>query len=263
MAIKESFSIPGFGTVFTAPPNTPLPEGGITAFTREADTVGDFDNLGHTSSENTIELSVDGGDAQSKRSWLRSNLVTIYEGITWSAAGSSIQCDKATVQKIYNGWDTADGKGSVIGATKEGINLAMVILAEDDTGNLGFYIPNQNFTFGDAPSFDVENFFELPFAASFQAPASGVLPSGPNNKPGLFAFYGPDAWDGEAPTGVTPGTPGSFVPTGAEVPATIAELRALGALDQTAAWTTGQYIEYGNAQKAYWNGTDWATGTAA
>ena len=66
-----------------------------------------------------------------------------------------------------------------------------------------------------------------------------------------------------APTGVTAGTPGAFTPAGAQVPGTIAALRALGDIGQTTAWTTGQYIEYGNGQRAHWNGTDWATGEAA
>lgn len=65
------------------------------------------------------------------------------------------------------------------------------------------------------------------------------------------------------PTGAVAGTPGSFTPTGAQAPATIADLRALGSLGQTSAWTTGQYVEYGSGMKAHWNGTDWATGEAA
>lgn len=66
-----------------------------------------------------------------------------------------------------------------------------------------------------------------------------------------------------APTGVTPGTPGSLVPAGAAVPANITALRALGTLGQTTAWTTGQYIVLGNAAQVSWDGTDWKTGAAA
>lgn len=261
--ITETYSIPGFGTVFLAPPNTALPPEGVTAFTRETESVGDWENFGHTSRDNTISLSVEGGDATTKGSWLRSALITQYADVTWSAAGSSIQTDKKTVQRIFNGWDTANGKGTVIGQGKKARELAMLILADDDTGKLAFYEPKVAFTFGDAPSFDVENFFELPFAATFLAPAAGVLPPGPDGRAGLFEFYGPDAWTDNAPTGVTAGAPGAFTPTGATPPATIADLRALGALGQTTAWTTGQYIVYGSNQKAHWDGTDWATGEAA
>lgn len=63
------------------------------------------------------------------------------------------------------------------------------------------------------------------------------------------------------PTGITRGTPGSFTPAGATVPATIAALRALGSLGQTTAWTTGQYIVIGTGNVS-WDGTDWKTGVA-
>lgn len=196
MAITETFNIPGYGTVFTAPKNTALPP--ISGFTKDADSVGGFENFGHTSSDNPIELSVDGGDASSRRSWLRDNLITIYEDTTWSASGNSIQTDKATVQKIYGGWDTSDGFGSVVPSAKRATDLAMVILSQDDTGKMLFYIPNVSFTFGDAPSFDIENFFEIPFSATFQAPESGLLPAGPNGESGLFAFYGSDSFSDES-----------------------------------------------------------------
>lgn len=65
------------------------------------------------------------------------------------------------------------------------------------------------------------------------------------------------------PTGVTPGTPGSFNPSGATLPANITALRALGALGETTAWTTGQYVVLGNAAQVSWDGTGWITGAAA
>lgn len=65
------------------------------------------------------------------------------------------------------------------------------------------------------------------------------------------------------PTGVTAGAPGSFSPVGATPPANITALRALGALGQTTAWTTGQYVVLGNAAQVSWDGTDWKTGAAA
>ncbi len=66
-----------------------------------------------------------------------------------------------------------------------------------------------------------------------------------------------------APTGVTAGTPGAFTPAGAQVPGTLAALRALGALGQSSAWTAGQYVTYGTSSKAYWDGTEWQTGVAS
>jgi hypothetical protein len=61
-------------------------------------------------------------------------------------------------------------------------------------------------------------------------------------------------------TGVTAGQPGSF--TGA-TPADLPALKKLGALGNTAAWTTGQYVALGDASSAYWNGTTWVKGKAS
>lgn len=66
-----------------------------------------------------------------------------------------------------------------------------------------------------------------------------------------------------APTGVTAGTPGSFSPGGATIPADLAALQALGALGQTTAWGTGEYVELGDSSKAHWDGAAWAAGEAA
>lgn len=79
-----------------------------------------------------------------------------------------------------------------------------------------------------------------------------------------FWQYGPAIpGSGPAPTGADAGTPGSFTPSGAVVPANITALRGLGSLGETTAWMTGQYIVLGNAAQVHWDGTDWKTGVAA
>lgn len=78
-----------------------------------------------------------------------------------------------------------------------------------------------------------------------------------------FWQWGPAVPGTTAPTGVTPGTPGSFTPAEATAPATLTALQALGALGETTAWTTGQYVVLGDASHAHWNGTAWAAGNAA
>lgn len=65
------------------------------------------------------------------------------------------------------------------------------------------------------------------------------------------------------PTGVTAGTPGSFTPSGSAIPADLAGLTALGALGQTIAWTTGQFVVLADYSVANWDGSAWAAGPAA
>jgi len=84
---------------------------------------------------------------------------------------------------------------------------------------------------------------------------------------GSHAYWTGTAWAaGEVPsppTGALAGAPGSFTPAGSAVPATLAALQALGALGQTAAWATGQYVVLGDSSNANWPGTAWAAGIHA
>lgn len=77
-----------YGTLFYAPVGTPLPKDGAKAFKLNADTVkvdttaSDapnanqvWTNLGHTSADNKISFSFDGGDATTHNSWARKNCV--------------------------------------------------------------------------------------------------------------------------------------------------------------------------------------------
>lgn len=70
-------------------------------------------------------------------------------------------------------------------------------------------------------------------------------------------------------TGVTAGTPGSFQPPNATIPADLATLKAdpvvgdTGTSKPSTAWTTGQYVGLGDSSHAYWDGTAWLVGEAA
>ena len=62
------------------------------------------------------------------------------------------------------------------------------------------------------------------------------------------------------PTSVTAGIPGTFGSN--PIPYDLAELRALGAIGETTAWTVGQYVVLGDGSSAYWDGDSWEAGTA-
>ena len=62
-------------------------------------------------------------------------------------------------------------------------------------------------------------------------------------------------------TGATAGTPGSFTPAGAQVPANRAALTGLTASPATL-WTVGQYVVTADTQHSHWNGTAWTAGNA-
>jgi hypothetical protein len=61
-------------------------------------------------------------------------------------------------------------------------------------------------------------------------------------------------------TGITAGTPATLTPSDATRPADLGALTDLGALGNTTAWTTGQYVVLADASEAYWDGNSWEYG---
>jgi len=66
---------------------------------------------------------------------------------------------------------------------------------------------------------------------------------------------------GTPATGATAGSPGSFTPSGSDVPADFAALSSCTASPSTA-WLPGEHVVLGDASQAYWNGTSWVVGSA-
>lgn len=66
----------------------------------------------------------------------------------------------------------------------------------------------------------------------------------------------PNARDGTVvtPTGITPGSPGTFDPAGSTIPRNLTHLIALGALGEVGAWTANrQWVSLADGSWAYWD----------
>lgn len=64
-------------------------------------------------------------------------------------------------------------------------------------------------------------------------------------------------------TGITAGIPATITPVNATRPADLGALTLAGALGNTTAWTSGQYVVLGDASEAYWDGNSWEQGRKA
>lgn len=63
------------------------------------------------------------------------------------------------------------------------------------------------------------------------------------------------------PTAVSAGSPGAWTPA-TQAPNNLTQLRSLGALGQTVAWTVGQHVILDDTTHAYWDGDSWEAGNA-
>lgn len=184
---KTALIVPGHGTLFLADANTAVPDSPLTAFTLKGTPPDGWENIGHTSTDNTAAFNRDGGDATQLDSWLEDGVETIYAATNWSLGFNPIQVDKNSLDLGFNGWVDTDG-GYVIPSTSDGLDKALFLLATDGTGALGFYMPDTNVNIGDAPSIDNAKFFEIPLSASIHAADESVIASN-NGKSGLMKVY--------------------------------------------------------------------------
>lgn len=167
--------IPGHGTVFTAPVNTAPPTDPLNAFSLLANTVDtNWSNLGHTSKQNTIAFTKEGGEKESLDTFLADGVRTTTGSTTWGVTANSLQFDTNNLLLAFNGeWDSTTGGYKV--ATPEPVQRAVFLYFADTTGQLGFWLPNTEVSLGDAPSVDVANFFELPLSISILAADTSII----------------------------------------------------------------------------------------
>jgi hypothetical protein len=169
-------TIPGKGTVLVADPDTPAPADYLTL---DPTNIGvadaDWEALGHTSRENNVSLSKEGGDVSTVGSWWEEILRSNRAGTTWTVTVNSIQIDALTLGLAFGGGtlDTVAGSydvGEIVPQDK-----ALFILIVDNGGNrLGLYVPNTSVSIGDAPEFAIDAFFEIQLSGTIQAsPTTG------------------------------------------------------------------------------------------
>ena len=145
-------------------------------------------NIGHTSNDNKITTSVDGGEATTHATWLVAAARTTYSDTKVTLTGKSVQGDKETVKFVYNGWSNSSGKGVNVGLDKTAQKLSLLILVQDEGAGsrLGVYFPNVSFTYDGFPDFSGDNFVEYGFTCSVLT--STTLSASPTGKAAAFSI---------------------------------------------------------------------------
>ena len=192
--------IPGHGTVFYAEPGTKPPANpvGSGGFNLQTDGPAPWKNLGHTSKQNTIAFTKEGGDRTSIDTFLADAVRTTQDSTTWGVTVAALQFDEANLRFAFNGEVDADTGGYTV-ATASPVQASLFLYFQDTTGALGFWLPNTEISLGDAPSVDTTQFFEMPLNVSIlSADADLIAPI--DGRAGLFQIFHP---------GITAGSGGS------------------------------------------------------
>lgn len=186
--------IPGHGTVFHAPVNTLPPTNPLSAFNLTANTVPNnettpvtWKNLGHTSKQNTIAFTKEGGERESLDTFLADAVRTSTSSTSWGLNAAALQFDEDTLDIAFAGeFDPATGGYTV--ASPKPVQVALFLYFQDSTGSIGFWLPNTEISLGEAPSVDTAQFLELPLTASILSADAEVIPA-VEGRSGLFQIF--------------------------------------------------------------------------
>jgi len=184
-AVDSSLIVPGHGTFFFGEEGSTLPTDPLTAFALDATAPSGWIDIGHTSTENTIAFSKDGGDTTQLNTWYRDAVRVVYGALTWGATIGALQVTGDTLDLAFGGQLDEVGGRYIVPATPQPKSGQGVILFQDSTDSMLFYMPKIQVTIGDAPSVSTEQFFEIQLALSILASATLTA----NGKSGLMAIY--------------------------------------------------------------------------
>lgn len=172
-----NLQIAGFGYVFEAPVDTEPFD--LAAFQFGTPTTyGDWNWIGDTSSDNMIEFSSEGGEAESKRTWARLDVRTLTSPESISATINSVNLHNETFKLAFPNAVTK-GNRTDIGSTGGSSSRALLIVSQDpDTSAYtGLWFPNTNIK-GSFPSLSLEEFTEIPLTVNVLASLTHTVSGG-------------------------------------------------------------------------------------
>ena len=179
--------IPGHGTVFHSPVGTALPVDPLTAFTLTGAPPTGWDTFGHTSKQNIVNFTREGGETTTLDTFLADSVRSVVTSTARTTLNiAALQLDVDTLDLAFNGdWDET-GNRYVVPASSSAIERALVVLLTDDTGSMLFEIPKGSISASGTFTLDPANFVEIPLAATLLS--SDSLPA-VNGQAALFAIH--------------------------------------------------------------------------
>lgn len=170
--------IPGKGTVLVADPDKAPPVDYLTLNPNDTAALTTaapgWSVLGHTSRENMVAMSKEGGEATQSGSWWDEALVSNYAATNWSVGVNSLQVDGLTLGLAFGGGTLDAAKGSYAVRDIRPTAKSLYILIVGGTSRMGIYIPNTTVSIGDAPELAIDAFFEISLSAAIlNSPTTG------------------------------------------------------------------------------------------
>jgi len=160
MALSDSaVIIPGTGFLYLAPSGTAEP----ASLTSPA---APWNNLGHTSRDDGLTITRDGGDTSVLGTWQNASLRQRVDPTTYAITMVAHQVDNTVLGLYFGGGDATVanhfGVTSAIGTTEQ----AMYVRIVDGANEVGLYLPKVSITSEDDMEIDPEGFLAFPLRAT-------------------------------------------------------------------------------------------------
>lgn len=158
MAVNDAaVYLPGKGKIWVAAPGTAAPADPTDPGADVA-----WSEMGHTSREEGVTISRDGGDSETLGTWQNPSLRERRETVTYSITAQAHQVDN-TVLGLYFG-DTDESTAGVLAVTGDSptTDKALFIQIIDGADEVGLYVPKVSIGADDDVELDVEALMAFP-----------------------------------------------------------------------------------------------------
>lgn len=182
MALSDaSVYIPGTGHIYLAPTSTPAPVDPTAPTTPWVD-------LGHTSLDDGLTITRDGGDSEVIGTWQNPSLRERRDPTTYAITMVAHQVDNTVLGLYFGGGDATEADIFAVTATTGTTPSAMFVRIVDGDNEVGMYLPSVSIGSEDDMEVDPEGFLSFPLRATvlqvsgsnlieFMAPNLGVQSS--------------------------------------------------------------------------------------
>ena len=160
MAITDAaVVVPGTGYIYLAPALTAEPAS-LTA------PAAPWANLGHTSRDDGLTITRDGGDSEVLGTWQNPSLRERKDPTTFAITLTAHQVDNTVLGLYFGGGDAAVANQFGVNATTGTTSKAMYVRIVDGANEVGLYLPKVSISSEDDVEIDPEGFLAFPLRAT-------------------------------------------------------------------------------------------------
>ena len=148
-------TIPGQGHIYLAPVGTPKP-------TDLTDPESPWYDVGHTSADDNITISRDGGDTKTLGSWQNSALKVQRDPTTFAIVMNLLETSNVTLELYFGGGDKSVAGVFGVSSSPTPQERAMFVRIIDGDNEFPFYIPKVSISSDDDVETDTDKLMEYP-----------------------------------------------------------------------------------------------------